>query len=166
MRTYLFAVSLLVTLCVSCTTSTQTASVQASDRSQQPTQTPGDTGKGNEAPSPGTPAGSSSLTDRLVGTWKHVSIAETPDGPREPLKHSSISWTFNADGTGTYAQTVRGVTMGSGKNEFKWTLDGDDLQIAPTGRGRAVTYTVVKHAEGEMTWRNNTLGDYYIVERQ
>jgi hypothetical protein len=169
MKGYMLAASLVFSINLACSSDglSTVQSDPATDRHATPTSTPEETGdpKPTQAPDPGK-KDEPSLADNLIGTWKHISIAKTPDGAREPLEYASISWTFQPDGSGSYVQTVRGVARGSGTSEFKWTISGNDIEIASVGRGSAVTYTVVHHSKNEMTWRNNTLGDYYIVERQ
>ena len=100
----------------------------------------------------------------MEGSWEHVSISETPDGPREPLEVAKNSWTFNADGTGTYSQKVMGRDMGS---PFFWTLDGEKILLRRKKGGKTTsTYTVVALTETEMTWRNEKLRDYYHVAKR
>jgi hypothetical protein len=94
--------------------------------------------------------------DGLTGAWAHVASADTPDGPREPLTGVAISWTFRPDGTGTYSQQV-----GSGEtrtNDFEWTLDGETIDMG-------TLYTIVSRDGDEMVWRNERMGNYYVVHR-
>ncbi|PAP78501.1 hypothetical protein [Rubrivirga marina] len=104
------------------------------------------------APAPEAPS------ESLSGTWAHVATADTPDGPRDPLSTATISWTFRPDGTGTYSQQV--LSGRTRTNDFEWTLDGETLDLG------AATYAIVSRDGDEMVWRNDRLGDYYIVQRQ
>jgi hypothetical protein len=100
----------------------------------------------------------------LKGTWKHVSTSQTPDGPRERLTTAQISWTFNADGTGTYSQKVMGRDMG---RRMIWELDGQKILLKGKKGGKTkTTYTVLVAGESEMIWRNEKLGDCYHVKKQ
>jgi hypothetical protein len=91
----------------------------------------------------------------LVGTWKHDSIADTPDGTRMDVSRN-ISWTFRADGSATFKQD-------QSSSDFTWSLDGQNIMF-----GNVNQYTVVEYSENEMTWRNNQgpMQDYYFVSRQ
>jgi hypothetical protein len=91
----------------------------------------------------------------LVGTWKHDSFADTPDGTRMDVSRD-ISWTFRANGSATYNQ-------GQSSSDFTWSLDGQNIMF-----GQVNQYTVVEYSENEMTWRNNQgpTQNYYFVSRQ
>jgi hypothetical protein len=102
----------------------------------------------------------------VIGSWKHVSTAKSPDGDREPLEAATITWTFENDGSGSYSQIVKGLPGAGGTNPFTWKLSGKDIEITSKKGGPAVIYTIVKQSADEMTWRNNVLGDYYIVIKQ
>lgn len=98
----------------------------------------------------------------ITGTWKHISSAKSPGGERKPLTQAAITWTFNKDGTGVYKQDVKVIKGGDGTRKFKWELKGKDIILSPGG----VSYTIVDQTPNQMIWKNNRLGDYYIVEKQ
>lgn len=98
--------------------------------------------------------------DVVIGTWQHTRISKTPNDQGEPLSSTTkISWTFEADGTGTYSQTVP-VIQNTQKAPFKWTLEGNTLTL--NGKTK---YTVEKFDEDSMVWKNHLLGDYFHVKR-
>jgi hypothetical protein len=105
-------------------------------------------------------------TSEITGSWKHVSTAQSPEGRREPVDISTNTWTFNNDGSGAYKQTVKGMSAAAGATPFTWKLNGNDLEIVSQKGGPTIIYTIVKQSKDEMTWRNNVLGDYYIVQKQ
>ncbi len=98
--------------------------------------------------------------DGLTGTWTHVATAATADGARDPMDAAAIAWTFRPDGTGTYTQQVDALGPEPRTRDFTWTLRDDVLDLG------SATYTVVSRDGDEMTWRNDRLGDFYIVARR
>jgi len=101
----------------------------------------------------------------LGGTWKHVSTSQTPDGKREPTKTSTITWTFKADGTGTYRQIVPSIKMDQSM-PLHWKLEGQKILLQSASHKTITTYTVVQYSPTAMTWKNNRLGDYYHLVKK
>lgn len=100
----------------------------------------------------------------LIGTWHHDATARTPNGPEKPMTQADISWTFKSGGSGTYHQKVKFIHMDA-SHPFHWTLKGNSIVLSNKG-GPTTTYTVVKVSGDKMVWKNQTLGDYYIVRRK
>lgn len=97
----------------------------------------------------------------LLGSWQHLSISKTIDGPAEPLKQAVIHWVFKADGKGGYQQKVARINMDASR-PFSWELKNNTILL---DKGK-VKYTVVKISGEEMIWRNEKLGDYYHLKRE
>jgi hypothetical protein len=103
-------------------------------------------------------------TDSINGIWEHISTSSTPDGARDAVDTARMSWTFNADGSGEYKQTVMGRDMG---RAIYWRLDGTSIVLSSKKGGKAqATYSIVKADTEEMIWKNEKLGDYYHVEKK
>lgn len=109
-------------------------------------------------------SGEAALSEKerqLVGTWKLV----RSEGGRFPGPiESDITWTFNADSTGTYYQKPQGMSANS--RDIEWSL-GEEGNIyfsdETTGDPK---YRVDVWGENQMKWHNYTLGDTYVVERE
>lgn len=104
------------------------------------------------APSPLPPAEEAELRCTLLGSWRLAAI----DG--EPNVASEQTWTFRADGTGTYQQRA----MVSGTRVFEWSLDGRNIRLSG---GAEVTYRADDFDEETMEWFNYTLSDNFLLER-
>lgn len=110
-------------------------------------------------------SGEAALSEKeqqLVGTWRHTQIeGGISPGPVAP---DVITWTFNADGTGTYYQDPEFVK--AQEREINWKLDGNDILFTDESGAGSPTYRVDEWGEDKMRWHNYTLGDTYIVERE
>jgi hypothetical protein len=105
-------------------------------------------------------------SDDLIGSWKHISSAKTKEGKRDLLKEADIYWTFAGEGTGTYKQSVKGMSGAGGTSKFKWKVEGNTIQLTPDKGGKSTTYTIIDRSGNAMSWRNELLGDYYFVQKQ
>jgi hypothetical protein len=103
----------------------------------------------------------------LLGTWDHASISKTLDGDRDPVKEAAISWTFAANGAGTYHQTVAMLKMKNSAPLF-WELDGTTIRLfAKKGAKKpSAVYSVIEKKDSSMIWKNHKLGDYYHLVRK
>jgi hypothetical protein len=93
----------------------------------------------------------------LLGTWRHVSASDTPDGSQQEI-HSDIRWTFEAGGEGTYHQEPM-FSRHETERKRSWKLEGDTIVIGPTRD------TIVSRDTDREVWKNERQGNDQHVER-
>lgn len=64
--------------------------------------------------------------DLIVGSWKLTNVESTPANPFAQILVNNMSFTFNADKTGTVAVTVFGE---NDESACTWSIDNDKLTI-------------------------------------
>lgn len=64
--------------------------------------------------------------DLIVGSWKLTNVESTPANPFAQILVNNMSFTFNADKTGTVAVNVFGE---NDESACTWSIDNDKLTI-------------------------------------
>jgi hypothetical protein len=103
------------------------------------------------------------LRSRLVGTWRLVGTRATPDAPLQRDETQRVTWTFRADGTGTYRRK-RPVSGREETGEFDWELEGRNIRLRDLGGTDELYYRAESWSAAEMTWFKYASETYLVLE--
>lgn len=103
------------------------------------------------------------LRSRLVGTWRHVGTRASPDGDLQRDETQQVTWTFRADGTGTYRRE-RPVSGREEAGDFEWELEGRNIRLRDLGGTDELYYRAESWSAGSMTWFKYASEHYLVLE--
>lgn len=103
------------------------------------------------------------LRSRLVGTWRHVGTKTSADGNLRRDETQEVTWTFRADGTGTYRRE-RPVSGREEAGDFEWELEGRNILLRDLGGTDELYYRAESWSADEMTWFKYASENYLVVE--